>query len=89
MMKYVVLSRWRKKPTRQVLEEARKMQERAKKEGIKILGQYWTFGRWDSVNILEAPDEKAAMKALLRLGDLCSTETLIAISADEAEKFVE
>jgi uncharacterized protein with GYD domain len=89
MMKYIVLSRWKKKPTKQILEESKKLQERARKEGIKILGQYWTFGRWDSVNILEASDEKAAMKALLRLGDICSTETLVALSAEEADKFVE
>jgi uncharacterized protein with GYD domain len=89
MMKYIVMSSWKKKPTKQMLDEARKFQEKAKKEGIKILGQYWTFGRWDSVSILEAPDEKTAMRGLLRLGDICTTETLIAISATEAEEFVE
>lgn len=88
-MKYIVLSRWKKKPTKQILAEAEKLQERAKKEGIKISGQYWTFGRWDSVTILESTDEKAAMKALLRLGDICSTETLVAISGEEAGKLVE
>ena len=88
-MKYIILSRWRKKPTKLMLEESVKLQEKAKKEGTKILGQYWTFGRYDTVTILEVPDEKAAMKALLRLGDLCTTETLVAISGEDASKLID
>jgi uncharacterized protein with GYD domain len=87
-MIFIVLSRWRKKPTKEMVDEANKLIEGAAKEGGKILGMYWTLGRWDTVTIAEGPDEKAAMKALLRFGDLVSTETLVAVPAGEAVKLI-
>jgi uncharacterized protein with GYD domain len=59
------------------------------KEGGKILGQYWTLGRYDSITIIEGPDEKAAMRAALGWGDLIATETLVAVTREEAIKLVE
>lgn len=59
------------------------------KEGARVIGLYWTLGRYDSVLILEAPDEKAAMRASLRWGDLLSSETLVAVTREEALKLVE
>jgi uncharacterized protein with GYD domain len=47
------------------------------------------LGRYDGVLITEVKDEKAAMKALLRSGDLFSTETLVAVPREEAIKLVE
>jgi len=61
----------------------------AKKEGIKFLGFYWTLGRYDTVVIMEAPDEKTAMKANLSVSDLVSTETMVAVPIEEAIKLVE
>jgi uncharacterized protein with GYD domain len=84
-MHFIILARWRKKPTKEMLEEAHKLEEQAVKEGVKILGNYWTFGRWDIVFIAEISNEKVAMKALLRFGDLVSTETLIAVPAEKEE----
>ena len=59
------------------------------KEGIKIVGQYWTLGRYDSVVIIEAKDEKSVMRALMRWGESISTETLVALTREEAVKLVE
>jgi len=87
-MIFIVLARWRKKPTKEMIAEANKLKEYATKEGVKIKGTYWTFGRWDTVTIAEGPDEKTAMKALLRFGDLVSTETLVALPSEEATKLV-
>jgi len=87
-MIFIVLARWRKKPTKEMIAEANKLKEHATKEGVKIKGTYWTFGRWDTVTIAEGPDEKTAMKALLRFGDLVSTETLVALPSEEATKLV-
>jgi len=88
-MIFVVLSRFRRKPTKDMLNQSSKLAEQMTKEGIKLLGLYWTLGRYDSVAIMEGPDEKAAMKAVLRWGDLESTETLVAVSREEAIKLVE
>ena len=48
-----------------VLGEARTV---LKEEGVKIVGAYATMGRYDFVVIVEAPDEKAMMKASALIG---------------------
>jgi uncharacterized protein with GYD domain len=58
-------------------------------EGVKILGLYWTLGRYDGVTIIERKDEKtaihSAMKNLLKMGDIAATETLIVIPREEVQ----
>lgn len=75
------MARWRKKPTKEVLVEVDRLMKEAEKEGGKFIGIYWTFGRYDMVTIAEGPDEKAAMKVLLKFTDVVSTETLVALPA--------
>ena len=55
---------------------------------VKVLGFYWTFGRYDSVLIVEAPDEKTMMKMLTKVGDFVATETMVAIPREEATKLL-
>jgi uncharacterized protein with GYD domain len=86
---FVSLARFRAKPTKESVAQASKLFEQSVKEGGKIVGVYWTLGRYDAVTIMEGPDEKTAMRALLRWGDLLSTETLVAVTREEAMKLVE
>ena len=88
-MIFITLVRFRAKPTKEYLAESSKLFGQMAKEGVKILSIHWTLGRYDSVNIIEAKDEKAVMKAVLRFGDLVSTETLVAVTREEAVKLVE
>ena len=88
-MLFISLVKWRKKPTKEMVAQANKLYEQMVKEGINIVGQYWTMGRYDGVTILEAKDEKAGMRALLRWEDSLSLDTLIAIPREEATKLVE
>ncbi len=85
----VVVGKYRMKPTKEINAKAVKLFEQMGKEGVKFIGQYWTLGRYDFVSIAEAKDEKTLMKAILRFGDLISTETLIALPREEAIKLVE
>ena len=62
-----------------MVAKASKVFEQITKEGAKILGYYWTLGRYDAVT----------MKFLLRFGDILPTETLLAIPREEATKLVE
>ncbi len=62
---------------------------RFKKEGGTVLHTYWTIGRYDAVITLYAPDERSALKALMRCGDLLSTETMLAIPRAGAVRLVE
>jgi uncharacterized protein with GYD domain len=88
-MIFISLGKWRKKPTKETVAQVSKIFEQWVKQDIKILGQYWLFGRYDVVTIVEAKDEKTMMKASIRMGDLFSTETLLAVPREEAIKLVE
>ena len=88
-MIFITLGRWKGKPTKAGVAESSKLMEQMVKEGGKVLGMYWTLGRYDAILIAEGKDEKAAMKAMLRWGDLVSTETLVAVTREEAVKLLE
>lgn len=60
-----------------------------KKEGITWHGIYWTLGRYDAIAVFEAPSEQAAIKMSIRRGENMAIETLVAVPAEEARKFVE
>jgi uncharacterized protein with GYD domain len=87
-MIFITFGRWRKKPTKEMVDQATKLVEQWVKGGGKIIGQYWTLGRHVAVCIAEGKDEKAFMKWALLWGDLMSTETLVALTREEAIKLV-
>jgi len=78
----------RKKPSKEVSGQATKTVEELKKRGIKILAWYWTLGRYDTVLIFEALNEKEAMKAAIGVADFVATETLVALKREEAIKLL-
>ena len=55
------------------------------KEGVKVRDVFFTFGRYDVVIIFEAPNEKSAMKPVMKTGVSTeyTAETLIATPAKE------
>ncbi len=77
-----------KKAKRRDIAEVDTLTEEVSKSGVKLIGAYWTFGRYDTVFIFEAPDEKVAMKAALPYADIVNSETLVAIPRSEAVKLV-
>ena len=85
-MIFITLAKFRSKPTKEMMAQSQKLFEQMAKEGGKVVGMYWTLGRYDAVFITEGQDEKAAMKSLIRWGDIVSTETLVAVSREEALK---
>jgi uncharacterized protein with GYD domain len=88
-MIFITLAKFKKKPTRETMAQSSKLFEQMVKEGGKILSQYWTLGKYDAVVITEGKDEKSTMKALMRFGDIVSTETFVAVTREEAMKLVE
>ena len=88
-MIFITLAKWKKKPTKEMIAESSKLFEKAVKEGAKIIKMYWTLGRYDSIIIMEGTDEKACMRASLRWADMLSTETLVAVTREEAIKLLE
>ena len=83
-MLFITLVKMRKKLTKADLEGIK-----AGLKGAKTLAMYFTLGRYDAVLINDCPDEKAHMKVALQFGDLASSETMVAIPVEEAEKLIE
>ena len=76
------------------IEDAPKRQKQAediiKSTGGKLLGLYYTFGKYDWVSVVEGPSIEAAMKALFIFGKggTNRTRTLVAVTAEEANKII-
>jgi uncharacterized protein with GYD domain len=88
-MIFITLWRFRQKATKDMLAESVRLAEQLPREGIKIIDNYWTLGSCDLLTVAEAKDEKAFMNALLRYGDIFSTETMVALSREDALKLVQ
>jgi uncharacterized protein with GYD domain len=88
-MFFIVLAKFKVKPTKKFIAESNKLFDKFAKDGGKVIGLYWTLGRYDSVGIIEAKNEKAIMKSLLRWFDSDSFETLVAVPRKEAVKLLE
>jgi uncharacterized protein with GYD domain len=85
---FISFGRFRKKPTKEMTAEVSRLMKEMTKEGIKFLSFYWTLGRYDTVVVMEAPDEKVVMKANMSVGDIVSTETMVAVTREDATKLV-
>lgn len=89
-MRFISLIKFKGKPTKQTIARNIKcIEKEAAQKGVKIIGIDWTLGRYDSIVVMEAPDEKTALKMSLRRSNCMATETLVAIPAEEARKFIE
>ena len=87
-MIFISLGKMRKKPSKELAGQATKMVEDLKKKGIKVLSWYWTLGRYDTVLIFEAADEKAALDTSIDAAEFVASETLVAIPREEAIKLL-
>ena len=72
---------------RERVEEGERIIEAA---GGKLVGVYVTLGRYDVVEIFEAPDDGIAIEILMKLQRFGAehTETLRAFTRDEAEDII-
>jgi uncharacterized protein with GYD domain len=78
----------RRKPDKAMAGEATEKVAEFKKKGINILSWYWTLGRYDTVVVFEAVDEKEALKFALGVAEFVASETLVAIPRQEAIKLL-
>ena len=93
MPHYITLMRW----TSQGIEGLPAWRERVEEgertiqeAGGKLVGVYVTLGRYDVVEIFEAPDDDAAVEILMKLQRYGAehTETLRGFTREEAEQIV-
>ena len=93
MAHYISLMRWTSQGVaglpgwRERVEDGERMIEEA---GGRLTGVYVTLGRYDVVEIFEAPDDASAIEILMKLQRFGAehTETLRAFTRDEAEEIV-
>jgi uncharacterized protein with GYD domain len=74
----------RKKPDKAMAGNATEKVAEFQKQGIKILNWYWTLGRYDTVVVFEAANEKEALKFSLGVAEFVASETLVAIPRQES-----
>jgi uncharacterized protein with GYD domain len=60
------------------------------KAGGKLIGGYYTFGEYDVVIIIDAPNDEAVMSLMLTVGSAgnVKTKTLKAFTAEEGFKII-
>ena len=83
---FMTLIRFRKKAS-DVVEVGKKIMQNLP-PGVKIIGTYWTLGRYDAVWLYEGASEKDAVKLWINAGDAVRTETLVTIPREEAMKLL-
>ena len=61
------------------------------KAGGKLVGRYYTMGKYDGIIILEAPNDEVVMKTTLATASLGNirTKTLKALPYEEGSKIME
>ena len=87
-MIFITFLKFKQRPTKAVIAQLDKGREGLAKAGVKIIGTYWTLGRYDTVTIFEAKDEKIILKGLMG-SDVASSETMVAVTREEALKLIE
>ena len=90
---YIMLMRFTDQGIRNVKDTTRRAEaekREAEKLGCKFT-VYWTFGKYDGVGILEAPNDEAAMEFGLRVSSLGNTRitTLKAFTEEEITRVVD
>jgi uncharacterized protein with GYD domain len=83
-MLFIALAKFKTQLSKDVFAQNLKDIENDTNGQIKYLGIWWTLGRYDTVVMFEAPDEKAAMTMALNRKDRMDIETLVAVPADAA-----
>jgi uncharacterized protein with GYD domain len=82
-MLFIALAKFKTSLSKDVVARNLKDIEADTNGQVRYLNMYWTLGRYDTVVIFEAPDEKSAMNLALKRLDRMDIETLVAIPADE------
>ncbi len=88
MAEYVILSKLTSDGRKTLKSNPQRLQEVNKEieaMGAKVIHQYALLGKYDFLNILEAPDEKTVAKVLVELGSrgTLSTATMQAIPIED------
>ena len=88
MPRYVVLYRFTDqglKGIKDTVRRAREIRADNEKRGFKVIGTYWTQGRYDLVSIVDAPDEESMLTGLFNIAETGNVHSETLRAFDEAE----
>ena len=93
MPHYVVLYRFTDQGLKSIkgtVKRAQEIRAENEKRGFKVLGVYWTQGRYDLVTIMDAPSEEAMVAGLFNIAEVGNvhSETLRAFDEKEMDRIV-
>ena len=93
MSHYILLVKWTEQGLSKIKESPERytsFTESVVKAGGKVGGAYYTFGKYDVVIIIEAPNDEAVMSMMLKVGSAGNvrTKTLKAFTAEEGMKII-
>jgi uncharacterized protein with GYD domain len=93
MPTYVVLYRFTREGRKNVKETVKRAEEVRKQNearGFKVLGHYWTQGRYDLVAVVDAPSEEAMVSGLFNIAEVgnVASETMRAFTAEEMRRIL-
>ncbi len=94
MPAYVILNKFTEQGVRGIKDTVKRGQavrQAIEAAGGRLIGIWWTQGQYDSVSIVEVPDEETGMALLMSTGmqGNIRTETLRAFSEDEMARIVQ
>jgi len=93
MSHYILLVKWTEQGLSKIKESPERytsFKESVVKAGGKLVGAYYTFGKYDVVIIIEAPSDEVVMSLMLKVGSYgnVKSETLKAFTAEEGIRII-
>ena len=93
MPNYIVLYRFTAQGRKNVKDSVKRASEIRKQNearGFKVLGHYWTQGRYDLVAVVDAPSDEAMAAGLFGIAEAgnVASETLRAYTTEEMQRIL-
>ena len=93
MSNYILLIRWTEQGISKIKESPARynsFKSSVEKAGGKLIGGYYTFGKYDVVLIIEAPNDEVVMSLMLKVGSAgnVKSQTLKAFTAEEGIRII-
>jgi uncharacterized protein with GYD domain len=93
MPSYVVLYRFTaqgRKSVKETVKRAAEVRKQNEARGFKVLGHYWTQGRYDLVAVVDAPNDEAMVAGLFAIAEAGNvvSETMRAYTAEEMQRLL-
>ena len=93
MSQYILLINWTQQGISKIKESSDRynsFKASVEKAGGKVIGGYYTFGEYDVIIIIEAPNDEVVMSLMLKVGSAGNvrTKTLKAFTVEEGTKVI-